>query len=56
MTKITGMDNDTITLEQTIFYASAGGQESDTGTMNDLKVLWRPEEGHGDLLHPGVPA
>lgn len=33
------MDNDTITLERTIFYASSGGQESDTGTMNGLKVL-----------------
>jgi alanyl-tRNA synthetase len=39
MSKITSMDNDTITLEQTIFYASSGGQESDTGTMNALKVL-----------------
>jgi alanyl-tRNA synthetase len=39
ITGITSMDNDTITLEQTIFYASSGGQESDTGTMNSLKVL-----------------
>jgi Ser-tRNA(Ala) deacylase AlaX len=37
--RITGMDNDTITLDRTIFYASSGGQESDTGTMNALKVL-----------------
>jgi Ser-tRNA(Ala) deacylase AlaX len=36
---ITSMDNDTITLDRTIFYAASGGQESDTGTMNALKVL-----------------
>jgi len=36
---ITSVDNDTITLDRTIFYASSGGQESDTGTMNGLKVL-----------------
>jgi Ser-tRNA(Ala) deacylase AlaX len=36
---ITSMENDTITLDRTIFYASSGGQESDTGTMNALKVL-----------------
>jgi alanyl-tRNA synthetase len=39
ITVITSVDNDTITLEKTIFYASSGGQESDTGTMNASKVL-----------------
>jgi alanyl-tRNA synthetase len=33
------VENDTITLDRTIFYASSGGQESDTGTMNDLKII-----------------
>jgi Ser-tRNA(Ala) deacylase AlaX len=45
ITVITSVDKDTITLEETIFYASSGGQESDTGTMNALKVLCAQKRG-----------
>ena len=33
------MNGDTITLDQTIFYAASGGQESDSGSIAGIKVL-----------------
>jgi alanyl-tRNA synthetase len=38
-TSITGVNGNSITLAETIFYAFAGGQESDAGTIGALPVL-----------------
>jgi Ser-tRNA(Ala) deacylase AlaX len=37
--RVTSMNGDTITLDQTIFYAASGGQESDSGSIAGIKVL-----------------
>lgn len=37
-TRITSINDNRMTVAETIFYAFAGGQESDTGTFNDLSV------------------
>ena len=42
--KITGISGDDITLDQTIFYAFSGGQESDEGTIDGRKVLQARKE------------
>jgi len=62
-THITSVKGNDITVEQTIFYALSGGQESDGGTIGDRRVLqarkegkeivYTLEEGHG--LKPGDP-
>jgi alanyl-tRNA synthetase len=36
---VTGSENDTLTVDRTIFFAFSGGQEADTGTINDRRVL-----------------
>lgn len=56
-TYITGAKGDDITVEQTIFFAFSGGQESDHGTIGDSRVLqartedreivYTLEQGHG---------
>lgn len=38
MSRVTGVDGDTITLDRTIFYAASGGQESDEGTIGGMRV------------------
>ncbi|NBA84718.1 alanyl-tRNA editing protein [Emticicia sp. CRIBPO] len=38
-TIITGVSGDTVTLESTIAYAFSGGQQSDEGTLNGLKII-----------------
>jgi Ser-tRNA(Ala) deacylase AlaX len=38
-TCVTSVNGDDITVEQTIFYALAGGQESDEGTIGSQRVL-----------------
>lgn len=63
-TRITGVNGGEVTVERTIFYAFAGGQESDAGTLGDRQVLqarkagqeivYTLDEGHG--LKPGDPA
>jgi len=60
-TLITSVKNTDITVEQTIFFAFSGGQESDYGTIGDRRVLeartegteivYTLENGHG--LKPG---
>ncbi|HEY5506430.1 MAG TPA: alanyl-tRNA editing protein [Coriobacteriia bacterium] len=38
-TTVTGVDGDTVTLAETIFFAESGGQESDEGTIGGIPVL-----------------
>jgi len=62
-TRVTGVKGNDITVEQTIFYAFSGGQESDHGTIANHPVLaackqgreivYTLEEGHP--LKPGDP-
>ena len=59
--KVKTVDGTLVSLDRTIFYALSGGQESDTGTIEDCLVLeamkdgteisYRLGEGHG--LEPG---
>ncbi|MBM4278931.1 MAG: alanyl-tRNA editing protein [Deltaproteobacteria bacterium] len=44
-TCVTGVQGDEVTLEQTIFFAFSGGQESDTGTIGNYHVLQARTEG-----------
>jgi len=44
-TTITSVDNNDITVEHTVFYAQAGGQESDHGTINNYRVIQARKEG-----------
>ena len=37
--RVTSVNGGTITLDQTIFYAASGGQESDSGSIAGIKVL-----------------
>jgi Ser-tRNA(Ala) deacylase AlaX len=60
-TRVTSVAGNDITVEQTIFYALSGGQESDHGTIgnhrvlrarkDDREIVYALEEGHG--LKPG---
>ena len=60
-TRIAAVEGDVVRLEETIFYAFSGGQESDAGTIGGRKVLearkderdilYTLEPGHG--LRPG---
>jgi Ser-tRNA(Ala) deacylase AlaX len=62
-TRVAGVKGNDITLEETIFYAFSGGQESDHGTIGNHPVLkackesreivYTLDEGHG--LKPGDP-
>lgn len=62
-TRISSTNGNVITVEQTIFYAFSGGQESDTGTIggyavqearkNGHEIMYTIEEGHG--LQAGDP-
>lgn len=44
-THITSVKDDDITVEQTIFYAFSGGQESDYGTIGNNRVIEARKEG-----------
>ena len=56
-TSITGVDGDTLTVAETIFYAFSGGQESDHGTIGGIfvqearkdghEIIYRLDSGHG---------
>ena len=43
--KVTSIDGNKVKLDQTIFYAFSGGQQSDEGTINDIKVINAVKEG-----------
>lgn len=43
--KITSIKEGTLTLDQTVFFAFSGGQESDSGTINDFPVKEAIAEG-----------
>ena len=44
-TRIASVDGDDVTVEETIFYALSGGQESDHGTIGSKRVLQARKEG-----------
>ena len=46
-TYVTGVNDDDITLAETIFYAFSGGQESDEGTIGGHRVLQARKDGRG---------
>ena len=43
--KVTAINGNKVKLDQTIFYAFSGGQESDQGTIGEIKVLEAVKEG-----------
>ena len=45
ITRIAGVDNQRVRLEETIFFAFSGGQESDAGTVGGHPVLAAEKEG-----------
>ena len=49
-TRIAAVAGDQVTLEETIFYAFSGGQESDAGTIGGRKVLEARKDG-GDIRY-----
>jgi Ser-tRNA(Ala) deacylase AlaX len=53
-TRIAAVDGDVVRLEETIFYAFSGGQESDTGTISGYKVLEASKQ-EGDILYTLEP-
>jgi Ser-tRNA(Ala) deacylase AlaX len=44
-TTVTSVKDADITVDQTIFYAQSGGQESDSGSSNDYRVMQARKEG-----------
>jgi len=42
---VTGVDGARVTLDQTIVYAFAGGQQSDSGTIAGYEILRRARTG-----------
>lgn len=62
-TRVAGVEGDAVTLEDTIFYALSGGQESDHGTIGGHAVLEARKDGReirytlasGHGLKPGDP-
>jgi Ser-tRNA(Ala) deacylase AlaX len=54
-TRIAAVEGDVVRLEETIFYALSGGQESDEGTIGGCKVLDARKDGRDILyrLEPG---
>jgi Ser-tRNA(Ala) deacylase AlaX len=54
-TRVAAIEGDQVQLEETIFYAFSGGQESDAGTIGGRKVLDARKDG-GDILYTLEPA
>lgn len=46
VTTITGINNNVLTLKETIVYAFSGGQQSDDGTINDFKIVKAQKSGN----------
>jgi len=44
-TRVTAVDNERVRIEETIFFAFSGGQESDAGTLAGLPVLAAEKDG-----------
>jgi Ser-tRNA(Ala) deacylase AlaX len=53
-TRISGVNGDEVTLEQTILYAFSGGQESDAGTIGGRRVLEARKRGKDIVYRLGV--
>jgi Ser-tRNA(Ala) deacylase AlaX len=49
-TRITSVNGDDVTVEQTIFYALSGGQEGDHGAIGDRRVLQARKQGQ-DIVY-----
>ena len=49
-TEVSAVDGDIVRLRATIFYANAGGQESDSGTIAGMPVL-KAEKNGLDIAH-----
>ena len=54
-TRVAAIEGDQVRLEETIFYAFSGGQESDAGTIGGRVVLEARKDG-GDILYTLEPA
>jgi Ser-tRNA(Ala) deacylase AlaX len=54
-TRVAAIEGDQVRLEETIFYAFSGGQESDAGTIGGRVVLEARKDG-GDILYRLEPA
>lgn len=53
-TRIAAVEGDVVRLEETIFYAFSGGQESDAGTIGGRRVL-EARKHEGDILYTLEP-
>ena len=53
-TRTAAVEGDVVRLEETIFYAFSGGQESDAGTIGGRKVL-EARKHEGDILYTLEP-
>lgn len=61
-TRVAGVEGDDVTVEQTIFYAASGGQESDEGWIGTRRVVAAVNRGReivytldsGDAFEPGA--
>jgi Ser-tRNA(Ala) deacylase AlaX len=49
-THVASVNGDDVTVEQTIFYALSGGQESDHGSIGDRRVMHARKEG-GEIVY-----
>ena len=50
VSKVSSVNDNIITVEDTIFYAMSGGQESDSGSFNGIEVLEAKKQ-NDDILY-----